>query len=204
MGLLEDQYQPHHNVPSMDDNQIDTNRAQDGPYLLQDSQMHSALRLYDDTAGAFMVPTKEVSSGVFEPLRLMGHRQQCLGVAVSAKPTSSRTNWLSGKRIAVKEVFEIKGIAAALGNRAFEELATPAAKTAPAIEKLLKLGVKLVGTTKTSSMISREDGVEGEFFLPRQNFAELGNLLRVAASIENVVSEGSSLDYDEFCQAAFT
>ena len=52
----------------------------------------------------------------------------------------------------------------ALSNRAFYAVSSPAQTTAPAIQKLLDAGAVMVGSTKSSSMISREDPVEAVDF----------------------------------------
>ena len=67
-------------------------------------------------------------------------------------------------RIGVKDLFDIAGSRMILSNRAFYAVSTPAQTTAPAIQKLLDAGAVMVGTTKCSSMISREDPTEAVDF----------------------------------------
>lgn len=109
-----------------------------------------------------MVPTKHAATGIFEPLQLMGNHQQSLGVLVPSKPPGSGQSRIRGKRIGVKEAFQIAGIRPALSNRAYYDMSVSAKRTAPAIERLIQLGAVILGTTKCSSMISREDPVEGK------------------------------------------
>ena len=99
-------------------------------------------------------------------LGIAGSDPQSLSVAVPSRICSplSTNSPLLGKRIGVKELFHIAGLRMALSNRAFYAMSTPAQTTAPAIQKLLDAGAVMVGTTKCSSMISREDPVEAVDF----------------------------------------
>ena len=101
-----------------------------------------------------------------EPLGIAGSDPQSLSVAVPSRICSppSKNSPLLGKRIGVKELFDISGLRMALSNRAFYAVSAPAPTTAPAIQKLLDAGALLVRSTKCSSMISREDPVEAVDF----------------------------------------
>ena len=101
-----------------------------------------------------------------ELLGIAGSDPQSLSVAVPSRICSppSTNSPLLGKRIGVKDLFDIAGLRMALSNRAFYAMSTPAQTTAPAIQKLLDAGAVMVGTTKCSSMISREDPVEAVDF----------------------------------------
>lgn len=48
------------------------------------------------------------------------------------------------------DIYDMKGIQTAAGNRAFAELYPVANLTAPSVQKLLDLGVVIVGKTKTA------------------------------------------------------
>ena len=138
--------------------------TQDGPYVLKNCRLHHVSRLYDDNKGAFMVPTTQSfdDNAAYKPLQLTGTQQQSLAVLVPSRCFRSGRSWIEGKRIAVKEAFQVAGIQAALSNRAFYDVSLPAETTAPAIQQLLQLGAVMVGTTKCSSLISREDPIEGK------------------------------------------
>ena len=102
----------------------------------------------------------------FESLGIAGSDPHSLSVAVPSRICSppSKVSPLLGKRIGVRELFDIFGLRMALSNRAFYAMSTPAQTTAPAIQKLLDAGAVMVGTTKCSSMISREDPIEAVDF----------------------------------------
>jgi Asp-tRNA(Asn)/Glu-tRNA(Gln) amidotransferase A subunit family amidase len=99
-------------------------------------------------------------------LQLAGSYPQSLSVAVPSRILGQPTKQspLKGKRVGVKELFSLAGLRMALSNRAFYAVSTPAEKTAPAIQTLLDAGAIMVGSTKCSSMISREDPVEAVDF----------------------------------------
>ena len=101
-----------------------------------------------------------------ESLGIAGTDPQSLSVAVPSRICSPPSTDLPllGKRIGVKELFDVAGLRMALSNHAFYAMSTPAQTTAPAIQKLLDAGAVMVGTTKCSSMISREDPVEAVDF----------------------------------------
>ena len=102
----------------------------------------------------------------FEPLKLADIAPLSTSVAVPSRIYDSPTmaTPLLGKRIAVNELFDICGLRMALSNHAFYAMSSPADATAPAIQRLLNAGAVLVGTTKCSSMISREEPVEAVDF----------------------------------------
>ncbi len=97
---------------------------------------------------------------------MAGSFPQSLQVAVSSRLHSppSAEKPLLGKRIGVKELFALRGLRMALSNRAHYAVSSPAPATAPVIQKVLDAGAVLVGSTKCSSMISREDPVEAVDF----------------------------------------
>ena len=101
-----------------------------------------------------------------ELLGIAGTDPQSLSVAVPSRICSPPSTDLPllGKRIGVKELFDVAGLRMALSNHAFYAMSTPAQTTAPAIQKVLDAGAVMVGTTKCSSMISREDPVEAVDF----------------------------------------
>jgi Asp-tRNA(Asn)/Glu-tRNA(Gln) amidotransferase A subunit family amidase len=60
-------------------------------------------------------------------------------------------------RIVVKDVFCMEGLKTSLNNRAYYEFSAPAELTATMIEALACDGAQIVGMTKLSSMIAREE-----------------------------------------------
>ena len=67
---------------------------------------------------------------------------------------------LSGWRIAVKDIFHIKGTRTSACNRAYRALYPPASKTAACIEVLEEAGAVVIGTTKLASFAAAEEPLE--------------------------------------------
>ena len=109
-----------------------------------------ALRLYKDDHKAFLYGTipdgkggfQEVPSGIAVPSRLYY--------------TPTAENPLAGKRLAVKDIFDVKGLKTGCGNRAYYDLYPSKTKTSPAVQRLLDGGMVLVGKTKTSQFANGE------------------------------------------------
>lgn len=69
-------------------------------------------------------------------------------------------NSLAGLRVAVKDIFQIRGIRTSLCNLAYYELYPPPSKTAACIEILTLAGAVIVGTTKLASFAATEEPLE--------------------------------------------
>lgn len=88
------------------------------------------------------------------PLQIQGMGQKAAIAVPSRLPGCSKTRLpLSGYRITVKEIFDVRGLKTGLGSRAYTELYPPASQTAPAIQKLIEGGADLIGISKMCSMV---------------------------------------------------
>lgn len=67
---------------------------------------------------------------------------------------------LAGFRFAVKDIFDIEGMRMTAGCRAFFDLSTPSAQSAPALQRLIAQGAQLVGSLKLGSLITKEEPTE--------------------------------------------
>ncbi|KAI9642095.1 hypothetical protein NHQ30_009966 [Ciborinia camelliae] len=96
-----------------------------GPYVLSGSTIHPVYKLYPDPLNAFVY-------GVI--------------------PTSLGSNRfpLSGKRIAVKDIFDLEGVKTTVCSKAYEALQDASRKTAPSIQKLIDQGAVIIGKVKTT------------------------------------------------------
>ncbi|EKM79758.1 hypothetical protein AGABI1DRAFT_113062 [Agaricus bisporus var. burnettii JB137-S8] len=63
---------------------------------------------------------------------------------------SGRTLPLAGMRFAVKDIFDVKGLATGAGSHAYRKALGQVEETAPSIQRLLDLGASIVGKTRTS------------------------------------------------------
>lgn len=100
----------------------------------------------------------------YQAFRLGGDDPLTLDVPVPARQVESSgtcpVNPIHGKRVLVKDCFEIKGLQTTVGSRAYFELASRAEITAAAIQVLIDRGAALVGQAKLSALISREEPSE--------------------------------------------
>ena len=71
-----------------------------------------------------------------------------------SQPTVSKP--LNGKRIAVKDIFDISGVPTIAGSRSYELYIGDATATASSIKDLIDLGAVIVGKTKTTQFASGE------------------------------------------------
>ena len=67
---------------------------------------------------------------------------------------------LAGARLAVKDIFDIKGLRTGCGNRAFYQFFQPKTQTAPSIQRLLDGGAVLVGKVKASQFANGETATD--------------------------------------------
>jgi Asp-tRNA(Asn)/Glu-tRNA(Gln) amidotransferase A subunit family amidase len=67
---------------------------------------------------------------------------------------------LNGLRIAVKDVFHMKGLRTSVCNRAYHNFYPPQDATAPSLTRLVECGALLVGKTHLSSFAWKEEPTE--------------------------------------------
>ncbi|RDX49271.1 amidase signature enzyme [Lentinus brumalis] len=131
-----------------------------GPYFLEPASgnIFEAFRLYNDENQSFVYGTIPDGSGGFQVLsaKIPGAATETVGVPSRLYfiPTIQRP--LAGKRLAVKDIYDVKSLHTGCGNRAFWQLYPPKETTAPAIQRLLDGGMVLVGKTKTSQFANGE------------------------------------------------
>ncbi|KAK7408492.1 hypothetical protein QQX98_009359 [Neonectria punicea] len=65
---------------------------------------------------------------------------------------------LAGKRIGVKDIYDVKGVQTTCGSRAYSQVYGPANVTAPSIQRLIDLGGVVVGKQKTAQFASAAFG----------------------------------------------
>ncbi|KAF5600679.1 amidase signature domain-containing protein [Fusarium pseudoanthophilum] len=109
-----------------------------GPYFYADNQLRTVCRLYDDEKGTF-----------FSGLKL---RLDLAPTLVNNTPPNLR--------VAVKDCFLVRGMRTSLCNKAYYELSEPATATADVIQALVDDGAHILGLTKLSSMIAREEPMD--------------------------------------------
>ncbi|KAH8929379.1 amidase signature enzyme [Atractiella rhizophila] len=135
-----------------------------GPYILHTNRQHTlafhpVFRLYVDSYRTFLsgsfslsLPT---SQSVYHP-----YTQNSALFFDPVIPVPSRLYYLkdkrplAGKRIAVKDIYDVNGLVTAAGNRAWATFKGVANDTARSVKKLLNAGAVIVGKTKTAEFAS--------------------------------------------------
>ncbi|ETN42106.1 uncharacterized protein HMPREF1541_04045 [Cyphellophora europaea CBS 101466] len=127
-----------------------------GPYFLHpDGTITKAYRLYADPNFAFVESVTAGEDGAYVPVTGSTGDRANGGVSVAVPsrlyyPPPSEERPLEGKRLGVKDIFDIKGIRTSAGSRSYFALDKIASETAPSLQALVDLGAVLVGKTKTT------------------------------------------------------
>ena len=112
------------------------------------------------TRQSFLYGTQRIDGEAFAPVRAALVTDGSPTIALPSRLIGSGP--LSALRIAVKDIYAVKGasklassradqagLQMSAGNRAFYSIGAPSNVTAPAVARLLELGAQLVGMTKT-------------------------------------------------------
>ncbi|PNP80392.1 hypothetical protein FNYG_05991 [Fusarium nygamai] len=135
-----------------------------GPYFYTDNKLHPVCRLYDDEKGAFfsgLKPKLDLSPlTAFEQLGVASTSNSCLAIAVPSRAPTLVANAPPNWRVAVKDCFLVHGMKTSLCNKAYYQLSEPATFTADVVQALIDNGAHILGLTKLSSMIAREEPMD--------------------------------------------
>ena len=132
-----------------------------GPYIasIEDgvASFSPVYRLYEDRYRTFIFGAYEVpsSKNTFKPFPVNVAKYQDSLIPVPSRIYSwSDERPFAGFRIAIKDLYDIKGLQTAGGSRAWATITPVANETAPAIQRLVDLGAHLVGKQKTAQFAS--------------------------------------------------
>lgn len=122
----------------------------------------SVWRLYSDENQAFLYGTIPDGKGGFSQLSAHVDGAATVSVAVPSRLyfTPSAKKPLAGARIAVKDIFDMKGLRTGCGNRAFYSLYPAKNTTAPAIQRLIDGGAIIVAKAKASQFANGETATD--------------------------------------------
>ncbi|KAF2229188.1 amidase signature enzyme, partial [Viridothelium virens] len=137
-----------------------------GPFVVYGKEVWQICRLYDDHRGAFLCSVRNNRvPGKFDLLNDGKHDWACCSVAVPSRLAHHFSrSCLSGVRVAIKDVFDINGLRTSNGSRAYLDLYPPAQSTAASIFKIIEGGAWILGKTRLSSFLSREEPSESVDF----------------------------------------
>ncbi|KAI7153411.1 hypothetical protein KC349_g8396 [Hortaea werneckii] len=133
-----------------------------GPYVARRDRvlsLYPVYRLYEDTYRDFLYGTyfddalaNYISVDITEPAFRLPL------IPVPSRLYSLRdTRPFAGYRVAIKDLFDMKGLLTTGGSRALQYIRTPANSTAPAIQRIVDLGGVLVGKQKLAQFASGAD-----------------------------------------------
>ena len=118
--------------------------------------------MYNDEQQSFLYGTVSDGQGGFQQLsaHVDGAATETIAVPSRLYFSPDVDKPLAGKRLAVKDIYDVKGLRTGCGNRAFYNQYQPKNTTAPAIQRLLDGGMVLVGKTKTSQFANGETATD--------------------------------------------
>ncbi|KAK7698499.1 hypothetical protein SLS64_012491 [Diaporthe eres] len=175
----------------IDGSVVQTDHVRPGLYLLREERLHPVCRLHSDQQKAFLTGLhprlehgriEEASSaadvthhderqkprcgasGPFQPVHITGKEYNALAIAVPTRLTSHASRAGPPLRIAVQDAFSLQGLKTSLCNAAYYRLSEPATSTAFVVQTLADQGHHIVGLTKLSSMIAREEPMDAVDF----------------------------------------
>ncbi|RLM00329.1 hypothetical protein CFD26_107906 [Aspergillus turcosus] len=117
-------------------------------------------RLYNDNFRTFITGAYPSNNGIgsFAALPAMNPRLWGPLIPVPSRIHSWNDNrLLAGKRVSVKDLFDIKGLQTSAGSQAWIQVTPIANSTAPAIQRLIDLGAVIVGKFKLAQFASGAD-----------------------------------------------
>ncbi|KAF3923470.1 hypothetical protein ABW21_db0208090 [Orbilia brochopaga] len=122
-----------------------------GPYFLREGGgVTEAMRAYDDPYKAFLYGVVQDGDGFTRlPTDLIAVPSR-----LHAKPSIFLP--LAGKRIAVKDIIDLRNLPTGASSRDYAAYHGPANTTALAVQKLLSLGATVIGKTKTTQFANGE------------------------------------------------
>ena len=135
-----------------------------GPYFAtrtgKNILLSKVYRLYEDTYRTFLYGTFEAGdgSGAFTALDSTSG-----SVGTPAIPVPSRlysvndARPFAGYRVAVKDLFDMRGLITSGGSKAWTYISSPATETAPSIQRIIDLGGVIVGKQKLTQFASGAD-----------------------------------------------
>lgn len=131
-----------------------------GPYFLYPltGNVYRAYRLYTDDNQAFTYGVIPAGNGTYKQLSAHtdGAHTPTIGVPSRLYYTPTPAQPFAGLRLAVKDIFDVAGLKTGCGNRAYYQVFPEKNATAPAVQRLLDLGMVIVGKTKTSQFARAE------------------------------------------------
>ncbi|KAI1355890.1 amidase-like protein [Xylaria sp. FL0043] len=149
-----------------------TETIRPGPYFFSACGLYSAWRIFPDDKDAFILSTipTQADPYTYENLNAaaFGASSLCVAVPSRLRATKSEQRPLAGMRIAIKDLFHLKGVHTSCGNRAYRMLHDASKASSSAVQSVLDLGGIIVGKTKTVEFGSSQEVIGDwcDYFYP--------------------------------------
>ncbi|KAL4936750.1 amidase signature domain-containing protein [Aspergillus oleicola] len=137
-----------------------------GPYVAQITESKAVLgpiyRIHYDENMAFMngLLPNGTGSDAFQYATVNTLSDSTIGIPVPSrlysKDAATSEKPLAGVRVAVKDIIDLKGVKTSNGNRAWFKLYDTVNASAPAMQRLIDLGVSIIGKTKTAQFANSD------------------------------------------------
>jgi Asp-tRNA(Asn)/Glu-tRNA(Gln) amidotransferase A subunit family amidase len=135
-----------------------------GPYFLSafTGKVYQAYRLYNDENQAFLYGVIPAPDGSYRQLsaHIDGAHTSTVGVPSRLYFTPTAAKPFSGYRLAVKDIYDVAGLKTGCGSRAYYQTYPPKNTTAYAIQRLIDMGMVIVGKVKTSQFANGETATD--------------------------------------------
>ncbi|KAI1086435.1 amidase signature domain-containing protein [Rostrohypoxylon terebratum] len=148
---------PDYTVDSIFDSassQPDISNVPRGPYFLETrtGDVYRAYKLVNDFNQAFIQSSYQDENYTHHPLAAASISAGALTIGIPSRLyyTKTRDQPLAGLRIAVKDLYDLRGLKTSDGNRALYEMSQPKNATALAVQKLIDAGAVVVGKNHLS------------------------------------------------------
>ncbi|KAI1410053.1 amidase family protein [Hypoxylon sp. FL1857] len=135
-----------------------------GPYVASISEtsiaFNTVYRLYRDSYRDFLYGTYDSNDGegTFNPVEMFQPRFWDPMIPVPSRIYSwSDPRPFAGYRVAIKDLFDMKGLITSGGSQAWAEVVEIANETAPSVQRIVNLGGVLVGKYKLAQFASGAD-----------------------------------------------
>ncbi|RWA13745.1 hypothetical protein EKO27_g1330 [Xylaria grammica] len=125
-----------------------------GPYILRGLDLYPVFRLYDDPYAAFMFGV--VNDGASSPRYQVYEGLQIPVPSRLYVPPASDEYPLRGKRVAVKDIFDLAGVPTSASCRDYQAFSGNAKGSSSMVTRLIDAGAVIVGKTKTVQFASGE------------------------------------------------
>ncbi|KAI0396029.1 amidase signature domain-containing protein [Xylariaceae sp. FL0594] len=135
-----------------------------GPYCCWGEELRDVWKLVDDVNGTCMATLKPQAtpSGEFEVFSIKSPGSQFNSFALPSriKARKATNSPFAGFRVVIKDNIDLRGVKTSVGNKAFYEAYPRKEASASCVQRIIDLGMVIVGKTKMNSFGNWEEPLE--------------------------------------------